>query len=160
GSELTRHYRNKLEFTFSNKRYLTREELNTGVSNEADALGYHAPRVFDKVINIEACWLMDDINNRIRNTVRDYAKQHGLEYYDIREHTGWLRNLIIRHCTTKQTMVNVCLHYEDEPRRIALLDHILQQVPEITTLLYTINPKWNDSLQNLEPKVYSGAGFV
>src|SRR5690606_3248389 len=82
------------------------------------------------------------------------------EYYDIREHTGWLRNLIIRHCTTKQTMVNVCLHYEDEPRRIALLDHILQQVPEITTLLYTINPKWNDSLQNLEPKVYSGAGFV
>ncbi|HRN78805.1 MAG TPA: 23S rRNA (uracil(1939)-C(5))-methyltransferase RlmD [Ferruginibacter sp.] len=160
GSDQTRHYRNKLEFTFSNKRYLTEAEIATVEEiPQQNALGYHVPRIFDKVIDIESCWLMDDINNRIRNTLREYALQHALSFYDIKAHTGWLRNLIIRHCTTGETMVNVCVHHEDAALQ-PMLDHLLKQVPGITTLLYTINPKWNDTLYDLTPVVYFGKGYV
>ncbi len=161
GSEDTIHYRNKLEFTFSNKRFLTNEEINEdGVVPQQDALGYHVPRIFDKVIDIFECYLLDDVNNRIRNSVRDFAKAQQFSFYDIKEHTGWLRNIIIRYCTTGELMVNLCINYEDEPNRVLLLDHILKEVPSITTLLYTINPKWNDSIYDLTPQVYSGKGYV
>lgn len=161
GSEQTAGYRNKLEFTFSNKRFLTSDEINTdGVVPQQDALGYHVPRVFDKVIDIFECHLMHSVNDDIRNTIRDFAKKHSFSFYDIREHTGWLRNIIIRQCTTGELMVNICLNYEDESNRKLLLDYLLQQVPSITTLLYTINPKWNDSIYDLEPQVYHGKGFV
>ncbi len=161
GSADTIHYRNKLEFTFSNKRYLTNEEINDQASvAQQDSLGYHAPRIFDKVINITECYLLDDVNNRIRNTIRDFAKAKGFLFYDIKEHTGWLRNIIIRYCTTGELMVNICINYEDEANRILLLDHLLKQVPSITTLLYTINPKWNDSIYDLNPQVYYGKGYV
>ena len=160
GSEATRAYRNKLEFTFSNKRYLTAEEIGNESSNMQNALGYHAPRIFDKIIDIRECWLLDEVNNQIRNSVRDLAIQEGFEFYDIKAHTGWLRNIIIRYCTTGELMVNICLNHDDEPGRIKLLDHLLQKVPGITTLLYTINPKWNDSIHDLEPVVYFGKGFV
>ncbi|MFN8249538.1 MAG: 23S rRNA (uracil(1939)-C(5))-methyltransferase RlmD [Ferruginibacter sp.] len=161
GSDDTIHYRNKLEFTFSNKRFLTNEEIGeASVSAQQDALGFHAPRIFDKVIDIRECFLMDEVNNRIRNTIRDFAKQQGLQFYDIREHSGWLRNIIIRYCTTGELMVNICINHEDEVNRVALLDHLLQQVPEISTLLYTINPKWNDTIYDLEPQVYSGKGYA
>ncbi len=123
-------------------------------------LGFHVPRIFDKVIDIFECHLMDGINNEIRNTVRDFAKAQGFAFYDIKEHTGWLRNLIIRYCDTGELMLNVCLNYEDEANRKFLLDHILQQVPSITTLLYTINPKWNDGIYDLEPQTYYGKGYV
>jgi 23S rRNA (uracil1939-C5)-methyltransferase len=103
---------------------------------------------------------MDDVNNSIRNTLRDYAKQANLPFYDIREHTGWLRNVIVRYTTTGELMVNVCINYEAEAERIALLDHLLKEVPSISTLLYTINPKWNDSIYDLEPQVYAGKGFI
>lgn len=160
GGEESIHYRNKLEFTFSNKRYLLPCELEGGTSAEENALGFHAPRIFDKVINIDECWLMDGVNNRIRNTVRSYAIENGFTFYDIRKHTGWLRNIIIRMCTTGELMVNICLNHDAEEDRKRLFEHLLKQVPEITTLLYTINPKWNDSIHDLAPQVYYGKGYV
>ena len=161
GADETVHYRNKLEFTFSNKRYLTADEIGTdNLHLPQDALGYHVPRIFDKVIDIFECHLMDEVNDSIRNTLRDYAKQANLPFYDIREHTGWLRNVIVRYTTTGELMVNLCINYEAEKDRIALLDHLLKEVPSISTLLYTINPKWNDSIYDLEPQVYAGKGFI
>lgn len=162
GADDDRHYRNKLEFTFSNKRYLLPEEIGTaaeGLGTEG-ALGFHVPRIFDKVIAIDECYLMDDVNNRIRNTVRDIARAKGFSFYDIKAHTGWLRNIIIRHCSTHQLMVNIVFNYDAEADRVQLLDHLLQQVPQINTLLYTINPKWNDSIYDLTPQVYHGKGYV
>lgn len=161
GAHESVHYRNKLEFTFSNKRFLTNEEIGSAETvKQQNALGFHVPRIFDKVIDIHECYLMSDVNNRIRNTVRDFATQHGFSFYDIKEHTGWLRNIIIRYCSTGELMVNICINHEDETNRILLLDHLLKEVPSITTLLYTINPKWNDSIYDLTPQVYSGNGYV
>jgi len=161
GSDDTVHYRNKLEFTFSNKRFLTSEEIGSpDVVAQQDALGFHVPRIFDKVIDIFECHLMDDINNKIRNTIRDFAKQQAFAFYDIKEHTGWLRNIIVRYCNTGELMVNICINYEDEPNRRLLLDHLLKEIPSITTLLYTINPKWNDSIYDLTPQVYFGKGYI
>jgi len=162
GSDDTVHYRNKLEFTFSNKRYLTTAEIKTaplGAGMEG-ALGYHAPRIFDKIIDIQECYLMDGINNTIRNGIRSFALENNYPYYDIKAHSGWLRNIIIRHCSTGELMVNICLNYEAEAETKRLLDHVLQLAPSITTLLYTINPKWNDTIYDLEPVVYHGKGFV
>ena len=161
GSDSTIHYRNKLEFTFSNKRFLTAEEIGSEQSiSQQNALGYHAPRIFDKIIDIQECHLLDPINDAIRNCIRDYAKAQDLEFYDIREHSGWLRNIIIRFTSTKELMVNICLNYDEEEKRNALLQHLLAQVPSITTLLYTINPKWNDTIYDLEPQVFFGKGYV
>ena len=161
GSDDTTHYRNKLEFTFSNKRFLTSDEINSpDTVVQQNALGFHVPRIFDKVIDIFECYLMDDVNNRIRNTIRDFAKQHEFAFYDIKEHTGWLRNIIVRYCNTGELMVNICINHEDESNRILLLDHLLKEVSSITTLLYTINPKWNDSIYDLTPQVYFGKGYV
>lgn len=161
GADDTEHYRNKLEFTFSNKRYLTNDEIgNTDITAQQNALGFHVPRIFDKVIDIDECYLMDDVNNKIRNTVRAFALENNFTFYDIRQHTGWLRNIIIRLCTTGELMVNICLNFDEEADRKRLFDHLLQQVPQITTLLYTINPKWNDSIYDLTPQVYFGKGFA
>jgi len=161
GSAKTTAYRNKLEFTFSNKRYLTNEEIGSETAiTQQNALGYHAPRIFDKVIDITECHLLDEVNNTIRNTFRDFAAVNNLAFYDIREHTGWLRNIIIRYTTTGELMVNIVINNEDETNRKALLDHLLAKVPAITTLLYTINPKWNDTIYDLTPQVYFGKGYV
>lgn len=186
GADDDKHYRNKLEFTFSNKRYLLPGEMDLQVSDVNSvgeeenispiseskapplgdwgalpgALGFHVPRLFDKIIDIHECYLMDDVNNTIRNTTRDFALQNGYSFYDVREHTGWLRNIVIRYCTTGELMVNMVLNYEDEAARKNLLDHLLQQVPSITTLLFTINPKWNDSIYDLTPQVYFGKGYA
>ena len=161
GCAETTAYRNKLEFTFSNKRYITREEINAGVSVEPEnALGYHAPRIFDKVIDIDTCYLMDPVNNRIRNKIREWATERAFTFYDIKAHTGWLRNLFIRYTTNGELMVNLCIQHEDEANRTWLLDQLLKEIPEISTLLYTINPKWNDSIYDLNPIVYHGNGYV
>ena len=161
GSARTQAYRNKLEFTFSNKRYLTHEEIKDGVPVAPEnALGFHVPRIFDKVIAIEECHLMDPVNNRLRNGIRDFALRQGYSFYDIKQHTGWLRNLIIRYCSTGELMVNVCIAYDDPVEIPRLMDHILQLEPAITTLLYTINPKWNDSMYDLTPVTYNGKGYL
>lgn len=161
GADATRHYRNKLEFTFSNKRYLSNEEVKRADEiTQENALGFHVPRIFDKIIDIQECYLMEDVNNQIRNHIRDFAKANNYSFYDIKQHTGWLRNIIIRYCSTGELMVNICLGYEDEVETKKLMDFILEKVPAISTLLYTINPKWNDTIYDLTPQVYSGKGYV
>ncbi len=168
GCDETVRYRNKLEFTFSNRRYKTREEMQedpilhqpVAERKEDPALGFHVPRLFDKVIDITTCHLMTEPVNIIKNTIREFAIQQGYPFYDIRQHTGWLRNLIIRISTTGEVMVNVCMAYDESTERPKLLDHLLRQVPSITTLLYTINDKRNDSIYDLVPQVYFGKGYI
>jgi len=161
GSDDTIHYRNKLEFTFSNRRYLTTEEINKSEQiPQENALGYHAPGIFDKIIDIKECWLMDDINNLIRNTIRDYAIDNNLSYYDIKEHKGFLRNIILRYCNTGELMLNLVFGNEDKEGIKKMSDHLLEKIPSITTLVYTINPKWNDSIYDLHPQVYFGKGYI
>lgn len=161
GCDDTVRYRNKLEFTFSNRRYLLPDEIATGGDIEPEnALGFHVPRLFDKVIDINTCHLMEEPANAIRNTIRRFALEQGYSFYDIREHQGWLRTLIIRVCTTGEVMVNLCLGYDDPESLKKLFDHLLQEVPGITTLLYTINPKKNDTIYDLEPRVYYGKGYI
>ncbi len=160
GADDDKYYRNKLEFTFSNKRYLLPGEMDSSNVLEEGALGFHVPRLFDKIIDIDECYLMDGVNNSIRNTIRDFALQNNYSFYDVREHTGWLRNIVIRYCTTGELMVNVIFNYDDETERKKLLQHVLEQAPSITTLLFTINPKWNDTIYDLTPQVYFGKGFV
>jgi 23S rRNA (uracil1939-C5)-methyltransferase len=158
----TARYRNKLEFTFSNRRYLLPEEIQDGTRpiHQENALGFHVPRLFDKVIDITTCHLMHEPVNMIKNTIREFARQHQYSFYDIREHHGWLRTLIVRMATTGEVMVNVCFGYDDEKERKRLFDHLLQQVPAITTLLYTINPKKNDTIYDLQPEAYFGKGYI
>ncbi|HTJ10719.1 MAG TPA: 23S rRNA (uracil(1939)-C(5))-methyltransferase RlmD [Dinghuibacter sp.] len=174
GGEATRYYRNKLEFTFSNKRYRTDEEMRAfraaapaapvgtrpAPPPAEPALGFHVPRLFDKVIDIRECHLQAEPSDHIRNTVRAFALEQGYTFYDIKQHTGWLRNLVVRVCTTGEVMVNLVLGYEDRAEGPRLMDHLLRQAPEISTLLYTINPKWNDSIHDLEPVTYYGPGHV
>lgn len=159
GSENDRFYRNKLEFTFSNRRYLLPEELQTGVSGETPVFGYHVPGFFDKVIDIEECWLMPEPVNAIRNAVRDFALLHNYPFYDIREHTGWLRNMIVRMNPEGELMVNLVIAYDSNDKK-DILDHIRDHFPQVTTLLYTINPKMNDSINDLEPQTWHGSGFL
>jgi 23S rRNA (uracil1939-C5)-methyltransferase len=160
GAEQTRHYRNKMEYTFATKKYLTTEEIKSGESNEKDVAGFHAKGVFDKVVEIHVCYLQDEPTNQLRNAVRDFAVEHKMSFYDIRSHQGWLRNMQVRLATTGELMVNIVLGYEDEPNRKLLLDYVLQQFPQVTTLLYTINTKWNDSMYDLQPQLYYGKGFI
>lgn len=169
GCDSNVRYRNKLEFTFSNKRYKTWDELraqdelvhtsNAGKKDD-QALGFHVPRLFDKIIDIHTCHLMDEPTNSIKNTLRDFAIEKGYSFYDIKQHTGWLRTLIIRVCTNREVMVNICLGYEDKKEQKELFDYLLKKVPGITTLLYTINGKRNDSIYDLEPIAYYGKGYI
>lgn len=161
GADATVEYRNKLEFTASNKRFLSKDEINTdGIVPQQNALGFHVPRIFDKTIDIFECHLMDPVNNKIRNGIRAFAQANNVEFYDIRQHTGWLRNIIVRFCSTGELMVNVCINFEDESLRIKMLDFLLKEVPGITSLYYTINPKWNDSIYDLTPTLYYGNAYV
>lgn len=161
GSEKQKAYRNKLEFTFSNKRFLTAEDQRESVDENIGALGYHVARVFHKAIDITECHLMEEVNNKVRNEIRKIALENEYPYYDIKQHTGWLRNVVLRLTRAGELMVNVVLnHDDDEENRKTLLDELLRRVPEITTMLYTINPKWNDSIFDLEPVVHSGKGHV
>lgn len=162
GSDKVIHYRNKLEFTFSNKKYLTQKEFSLLGEDEwpGGALGYHVPKLYDKIIDIKECWLMDDVNNIIRNSLREFSEKNNYSYYDIKEHKGFLRNVIIRNCTTGQLMVNLFFGNEDKEKREKICNFLLEKIPAITTLLYTINQKWNDSMDDLEPKIFYGNGYV
>ncbi len=161
GSERTTHYRNKLEYTFSNHRYLLKEELvDPQISNLQNAAGFHARGIFDKVVDVETCYLQDEPTNTIRLETKRWAIEHEVSFYDIQRHEGFLRNLQIRLCRTGEIMVNIVFGYKDEPLQEALLKHLQNRFPAITTLLFTINPKWNDSLNDLQPIVYSGKGYV
>jgi 23S rRNA (uracil1939-C5)-methyltransferase len=161
GATETTRYRNKMEYTFSNKRFLLAEELNNpNVTPDENVAGFHARGFFDKVVPIYECHLQAEPTNFIRLAIWEYAKQHKLTHYDIRNHTGFLRNLLIRMAETGEIMVNLVLGYEDKKVRIPLLEFIQNKFPEITTFLYTINHKRNDSLNDLEPVTFSGKGYI
>ena len=160
GSAQERRYRNKLEFTFSNKRFFTDPNEADKAEPSPGALGFHVAQLYNKVLEIEECHLMDEINDRIRNSIRSIAEQQGFSYYDIKEHLGWLRNIIIRRSSLGETMVNIILNEDIAEQRDLLLSEVLKQNPDIDTLLYTINPKWNDSIYDLQPMIYHGNGFI
>lgn len=158
GSERTTFYRNKLEYTFSNKKWLTEEEVKSGATFDCmNGVGFHIPGMFDKVLDINKCWLQDDISNRIRLCIKDYCLTHeGYPFYDLRNQEGFLRTLMIRTASTGELMVVVVFYHEDVERREALLSHVAEQFPEITSLLYVINEKCNDTITDQEILVFRG----
>jgi 23S rRNA (uracil1939-C5)-methyltransferase len=157
GSPETYFYRNKLEFTFSDKRWLTPDEVNSsGEFRKEDGLGFHIPGLFDKVLDIVECHLQPDPSNLIRNSVKEYALRNDLEFFDLREQKGFLRNMIVRNNLNGDVMVIVVLFHEDEKIRIDLLDFIAGQFPQVSSLFYVINSKKNDSLNDQEPILYKG----
>lgn len=164
GSEKTEFYRNKLEFTFSDKRWLTEEEVKADVQyDQMNAVGFHIPGAFDKVLAIEKCWLQDDISNQIRNTIRDYAYEKGLAFYNIRNHEGLLRNLMIRTSSTGELMVLLQVRVsvdKDLEQTKELLAHIADKFPQITSLLYVVNNKQNDTINDLDVVVFKGNDHI
>lgn len=164
GSENTRAYRNKLEFTFSNKRWLTWEEVAQGVSyDNMDALGFHIPGAFDKVLDIEECALMCDLNNRLRNAIRGYAHSEGVPFFDLRSQTGVLRNMMLRTSTTGEVMLLLQAKVTTD-EEMAQLEKVLTFVgdtfPEVTSLLYVINNKCNDTFGDLEVHTFKGTDVI
>jgi 23S rRNA (uracil1939-C5)-methyltransferase len=161
GADRQTGYRNKIEYTFSNRRFLLAEDLhNPSVSAIQNVAGFHAKGIFDKVVDIETCYLQEEPTNRIRHEIKNWAIARKLSFYDIRIHEGWLRTMQVRICLTGEIMVNLVFAFDDEPNRVALLNHLMKTFPEITTMIYTINSKWNDSLHHLNPQIFSGKGFV
>jgi 23S rRNA (uracil1939-C5)-methyltransferase len=161
GSQKTTYYRNKLEFTFSNRRWLTANEMSDGPEKIAEgALGFHIPGLFDKVLDIKKCWLQTDQSNQIRNTVRAYALENNLEFFDIRQQHGFLRNMIIRTSSTGQLMVIVSFYKEMEQEREALLNMLHETFPQITSLMYVINEKGNDTITDQEIIVFKGVDHI
>ncbi len=166
GASKTEYYRNKIEYTFGTKIFIPskqfREMKAEGLSfdNIPGGAGFHVRGFFDKVVEIDTCYLQEEPTNQIRKFVAAYAIERNLPFYDVRKHQGWLRNMFVRNSTTGQLMINIVFGYEDENNRKALLDLVLKQFPQITTLLYTINTKHNDSLYDLFPQIYSGEGFI
>ena len=161
GAEQDKFYRNKLEYTFSNRRFLLDSELkDPSISTEENVAGFHAKGIFDKVIDIKTCYLQEEPTNAIRLAVREFARSNDYSFYDIKNHRGFLRTMQLRICTTGEVMVNIVFGQENKEKRERLLDFVLEKFPGITTLLYTINPKWNDSLNHLEPVAYHGNGYV
>jgi 23S rRNA (uracil1939-C5)-methyltransferase len=164
GSEKTEFYRNKLEFTFSNKRWLTEEEVKQDVKyDQMNAVGFHIPGAFDKVLAIEKCWLQDDISNQIRNAVRDYAYRHNYSFFNLRSQEGMLRNLMIRTSSTGELMVLLqCKIVEDSEMELMkqLLAFVAGEFPQITSLLYVVNNKCNDTINDLDVMVFKGNDHI
>lgn len=164
GSEKTRFYRNKLEFTFSNKRWLTEEEVKQDVKyDQMNAVGFHIPGAFDKVLAIDKCWLQDDISNQIRNAVRDYAYAHNFPFFDLRTQEGLLRNIMIRTSSTGELMVVLqCKVTDGEGRRKMeeILQFMADSFPQITSLMYVINNKCNDTIGDLDVEVFKGNDHI
>ena len=156
----TRYYRNKLEFTFSNKRWLTNEDMQAGENNEMNALGFHVPLRFDKILDIETCYLQSNPSNEIRNSIREFALENNISFYDLRNHEGALRNLIIRSTSTDELMVIVVFAYPQEEEIQKLMEFIQGRFPQITSLLYIINQKKNDTIFDQEIKTFAGRDHI
>lgn len=164
GSENICEYRNKLEFTFSNKRWLTWDEVAQNVQyDNMNALGFHIPGAFDKVLDIQECALMQGLNNRLRNGIREFANKEGVPFYDLRSHSGVLRSMMLRTSTTGEVMLLLQARVECENDRM-LLEKVLQYVadsfPEVTSLLYVVNNKCNDTFGDLEVVTYKGTDVI
>jgi len=163
-SEKVYHYRNKLEFTFSNKKWLTLEQVNDksiafGDGNDEitrNALGFHIPGMFDKILDIDTCYLQEEPSNAIRNEIRTFALANQFTFFDLREQIGFLRNIIIRSTSSGEWMLIVVFHYEDMSLIEKLLNHLSEKFPQITSLQYVINSKKNDTISDLDIKVFKG----
>ncbi len=160
GSSETTYYRNKLEFTFSNSRWFTTEEINSGVELNGNALGYHIPGRFDKVLQIDHCHLQGGESNAIRNWIYDYAQSNDLAFYDLYKHEGFLRTVMIRTTTTGETMVLIQFAHDDREIIQQLLDALKSNFPHLTSINYVINKKKNDTFNNLEVVNYYGRDHV
>lgn len=156
-SDKTTFYRNKLEFSFSSKRWInTDEDAATIPDNDRMGLGFHVSKFFDKVLDIKKCWLQEEPSNQIRLFVKNYAVEHGLEFFDFRENTGFLRNMFVRSTEKGEFMVIICFYREDEEARTALLDALAEAFPSIVSLYYIINGKRNDSISDQDCILYKG----
>ena len=162
GSDLTRYYRNKLEYTFSSRRWILDDEDPESLSPEQRlGLGFHVGKFFDKVLDIGHCWLQADPSNDIRLFLKRYALEHGLEFYNLRENRGYLRTVVIRTTQAGEVMLIVCFAHDDEPgQRVALLDAVAEAFPQITSLYYVINRKLNDSISDQECVLYRGEDAI
>lgn len=160
-SDKTKYYRNKLEFTFSNKRWIyNNEDPDSLTDEERLGLGFHVGKFFDKVLDIKHCSLQPDPSNEIRLFIREYAVTHNLEFYNIRENTGFLRNIIIRNNQVGDVMVTVCFAYDDQDKIVPMLDAIAAEFPQIKSLHYVINEKLNDSISDLDCILYKGEDAI
>lgn len=164
GSKKTREYRNKLEYGFSNKRWLTEEEVRQDVKYDVmDAVGFHITGAFDKILDINKCHLMDDLQNRIRNDIREYALEHGLVFYDLRQNAGLLRSMMLRNSNTGEFMLLMQFRIEsaeEKEQAMALMQHLADTFPEITSLLYVDNHKANDTFGDQEVHCFKGTDFI
>ena len=164
GSKHTKEYRNKLEFGFSNKKWLTNEQVASGVKfDNMNAVGFHIPGAFDKILDIHTCHLMSDINNRLRNRIREFALENHISFFDLRQQVGVLRNIMIRTSSTEELMllVQFCIHEEsEETQALSVMEMLKNEFPEITALLYVNNTKCNDTVGDLDIKTYAGNDFI
>ena len=160
-SDKTKYYRNKLEFTFSNKRWIyTNEDPDSLTDEERLGLGFHVGKFFDKVLDIKHCSLQPEPSNEIRLFIREYAVTHNLEFYNIRENTGFLRNIIVRNNQVGDVMLTVCFAYDDQDKIVPMLDAIAAEFPQIKSLHYVINEKLNDSISDLDCILYKGEDAI
>ena len=161
GSAETRFYRNKLEFTFADRRWLTREEVGAGGDIAPEpALGFHIPNMFDKVLDIRKCWLQPGPSNEIRLEVKRFCLENGYTFHNARTHEGLMRNLIVRTASTGEVMVVAVFGADDRERIGALLDHIAERFPAVTSLFYVVNTKLNDSTGDLDAILYKGKDHI
>lgn len=158
-SDKTRYYRNKLEYTFSNKKWLTLDEMGLG-EQDMDALGFHVPGRFDKILEINHCYLQADPSNAIRLGIGQFAKENGISFYDLRAHEGALRNLIIRTSSTGEVMAIVVFAYADSETIELVMEYVKNHFPEIVSLLYVVNQKKNDTIYDQEIHVYQGKDHI
>lgn len=161
GSEKKFFYRNKMEFSFSNARWLTEKELASDEEfDNKNALGFHIPKMWDKILNIEKCFLQEDPSNDIRNSVRDYANEHNLPFFNPRNHEGLLRTLMIRTASTGEIMVLIQFFEENKEQREGLMEFLLEKFPNIMSLQYVINGKPNDTIYDQDVILYKGRDYI
>lgn len=161
GSEKTYFYRNKMEFSFSDSRWLTKEEISSDETLEdRNALGFHIPGMWDKILDVKKCWLQEDPSNQIRNAVKSYAIENNLSFFNTRKQEGLLRTLMLRISSTGEIMVLVQFYQDQKKDREGLLEYLKNQFPEITSLLYVINQKGNDTIYDQEVVCYHGEDFI
>ncbi|MFP9114516.1 23S rRNA (uracil(1939)-C(5))-methyltransferase RlmD [Flavobacterium sp. RHBU_3] len=161
GSEKQFYYRNKMEFSFSNSRWITDAEAQSGEEIErGNALGFHIPRMWDKILDITHCHLQEDPSNAIRNSIRDFANQHGMEFFNPREHSGLLRTLMIRTASTGEIMVLIQFFDNNKEQRELLLNYLAEVFPGITSLQYVVNQKANDTLYDQKVVLYKGRDYI
>lgn len=160
GSEKTQFYRNKLEYTFSSHRWLTDEEIKSGKEFNRNGVGFHIPGRFDMILDVNKCWLQTDFSNEIRLSIKDFAIQNNLSFYTIKEHKGLLRNLIIRTSSTGENMVIVQFGEDNQDEVDLVMNHITEKFPDITSLLYVINLKGNETFGDLEVVCFNGRDHI